>query len=103
MWSSRREHAVAWLSALSCLAPALSSAQSRPAPLQGLNAVTVVTTVEAPAGALPAGLTESRLQTLAELKLRGWALRVITADEAANTPGVTPRVELDVTLLETRA
>lgn len=99
----RRAQAAAWVLTLSSLAPAVSSAQSPPLPLQGLNAVTVAASLVAPAEVRPTGLTESRLQTLAELKLRSWALKVISADEAGKTPGVTPRVELEVTLLETRA
>jgi len=99
----RRAQIVGWVITLSGLAPGVSSAQSRPMPLQGVDVVTVATSLVAPAHALPGGLTESRLQTLAELKLRGWALKVISADDAASTPGVTPRVELEVTLLETRA
>ena len=99
----RYAQVVGWVVMLSWLAPGMSSAQSRPMPLQGVDVVTVATSLVAPADARPGGLTESRLQTLAELKLRGWALKVISADDAARTPGVTPRVELEVTLLETRA
>src|SRR5688572_16826511 len=98
-----RAHAVAFTIALSWLTPDVSSAQSRPLPLQGVNVVTVAASLVAPPDALPTGLTQSRLQTLAELKLRAWALTVIAADDAAKTPGGTPRVELEVTAVETRA
>ena len=99
----RYARVVGWVVMLSWLPPGMSSAQPRPMPLQGVDVVTVATSLVAPADARPRGLTESRLQTLAELKLRGWALKVISADDAARTAGVTPRVELEVTLLETRA
>jgi len=102
MWFVSRAPAFAWVIALSWLAPGVSAAQT-PVPLQGVSVVTVAASLVAPAEGRPVGLTESRLQTLAELKLRGWALKVISADEAAKTPGVTPHVELEVTLLETRA
>ena len=88
---------------LSSLTPALTSAQGRPAPLEGVNAVTVKASIVAPPETLPSGFTEARLQTLVELKLRGWALGVLSAAEDAQTPGVRPRVELEVTMLETRA
>jgi hypothetical protein len=103
MWFVSRARAFAWVIALSWLAPGVSAAAQTPVPLRGVNVVTVAASLVAPEDGRPAGLTESRLQTLAELKLRGWALKVISADEAATTPGVTPHVELEVTLLETRA
>ena len=84
------------------LAPALADAQA-PSPLRGVSAVTMEASITAPEGALPAGLTEKRLQTLAELRLRSWNLQVASSEEAAKIPGVTPRVEVDVTLLEARA
>ena len=85
------------------LTPGLASAQGRPAPLQGVNVVTVKASIVAPPETLPAGFTEARLQTLVELKLRAWALGVVSAAEDAQIPGVRPRVELEVTMLETRA
>ena len=84
------------------LAPALADAQSPP-PLRGVNAVIVDVSIVAPEGALPAGLTEKRLQTLVELRLRSWNLQVASSEEAAKIPGVIPRVEVDVTMLEARA
>ena len=100
-----RARLVVLLALLMCLAPGVSVAQSPAvsAPLQGVDAVTVAASIVAPEGALPHGLTEKRLQTLAELKLRSWALRVASSEEAEKTPGVTPRVEVDVTMLEARA
>ena len=85
------------------LTPARTFAQGRVAALQGVNAVTVKASIIAPPEALPSGFTEARLQTLVELKLRAWALSVLSAAEDAQTPGVRPRVELEVTMLETRA
>ena len=85
------------------LAPARSFAQGRPAPLQGVDAVTVKVSIAAPPDILPTGLTAVRLQTLVELKLRAWALRVMPAAEDAMVPGIRPHVELEVTMLETRA
>jgi hypothetical protein len=91
------------VAALLWLTPAQTSAQGRPAPLQGVNTVTVKASIVAPPETLPRGVTEARLQTLVELKLRAWALSVLSAAEDAKTPGVRPRVELEVTMLETRA
>jgi hypothetical protein len=85
------------------LAPARSFAQGRPAPLQGVDAVTVKVSIAAPPDILPNGLTVARLQTLVELKLRAWTLRVMPAAEDAMVPGIRPHVELEVTMLETRA
>ena len=65
--------------------------------------MTVATSLAAPTDAVPAALTEARLQTIAGLKLRAWALRVLSREDASKTPGITPHVELEVTMLETRA
>ena len=86
-----------------CLTPVWTFAQVRPAPLQGVEAVTVKVSIVAPPNTGPALLTEARLQTIAELKLRAWALRVVSAEEEPLIPGIRPLVELEVTLLETRA
>ena len=88
---------------LMLLTPVRLFAQGRPAPLQGVDTVTVKVSIVAPPDILPNGLTEARLQTLVELKLRTWALVVIPAAEDAKTPGIRPHVELEVTILETRA
>ena len=88
---------------LMLLTPARLFAQGRPAPLQGVDTVTVKVSIAAPADILPHGLTEGRLQTLVELKLRGWGLVVMPAAEDAKTPGIRPYVELEITMLETRA
>src|SRR5688500_13182708 len=85
------------------LAPARSFAQGRPAPMQGVAAVTANVSVVAPLDIPPKALTVARLQTLVELKLRAWALRVMPAAEDAMVPGIRPHVELEVTMLETRA
>ena len=86
---------------LLCLTPVCTFAQERPAPLQGVDAVTVKVSIDAPPNSGPAMLTEARLQTLAELKLRGWGLRVVSTEEDPRISGIRPLVELDVTLLET--
>jgi hypothetical protein len=85
------------------LTPARTAAQGRVTALQGVNVVTVKASIVAPPETLPNGFTEGRLQTLVELKLRAWGLSVLSSAEDAQTPGVRPRVELEVTLLETRA
>jgi len=85
------------------LAPARSFAQGWPAPLQGVDAVTVKVSIVAPPDILPNGLTVARLQTLVELKLRAWGLGVVPEAEDAKAPGIRPHVELEVTMLETRA
>lgn len=90
------------LTVLLCLTPVYTLAQVRPAPLQGVEAVTVTVSIVAPPNTWPALLTETRLQTLAELKLRAWGLRVVSEEDSA-IPGIRPVVELEVTLLETRA
>ena len=89
--------------AVLCLTPVWTFAQVHPAPLQGVEAVTVKVSIVAPPNTGPALLTEARLQTIAELKLRAWALRVVSAEEEPLIPGIRPLVELEVTLLETRA
>ncbi|HET9194399.1 MAG TPA: hypothetical protein VFO21_16060, partial [Vicinamibacterales bacterium] len=52
---------------LMLLTPVRLFAQGRPAPLQGVEAVTVKVSIAAPPDILPNGLTEVRLQTLVEL------------------------------------
>ena len=94
---------IAVVAVLLWLTPARTVSQGRLSPLQGVNTVTVKASIVAPPEALPNGFTEARLQTLVELKLRAWALGVLSAAEDAQTPGVRPRVELEVTMLETRA
>ena len=89
------------LAVLLCLTPVCAFAQVPPAPLRGVEAVTVTVSIVAPPNTWPALLTEARLQTLAELKLRAWALRVVSEEDPI--PGIRPVVELEVTLLETRA
>ena len=91
------------VAALMLLTPVRLFAQGRPAPLQGVDTVTVKVSIAAPADILPHGLTEVRLQTLVELKLRGWGLQVMPAAEDAKAPGIRPHVELEITMLETRA
>src|SRR5688500_7386004 len=88
---------------LMLLTPVRLFAQGRPAPLQGVDTVTVKVSIAAPADILPHGLTEVRLQTLVELKLRGGGLQVMPAAEDAKAPGIRPHVELEITMLETRA
>jgi hypothetical protein len=85
------------------LVPALLWAQQRPAALHGVNAVTVGVSLVAPDGVVPAGLTEARLRTIVELKLRSWALSVVPPADAEKNPGARPRIEFDVTMLETRS
>ena len=100
---SCRARAVILLTAAAWLFPARLWAQERPAALHGVNAVTVDVSIVAPDGVIPVGLTEARLRTIAELKLRSWALTVVPPADAEKNPGAMPRVDLDVTMLETRA
>jgi hypothetical protein len=100
---SCRTRSVIRLTAAAWLVPALLWAQERPAALHGVNAVTVAVSIVAPDGVVPVGLTEARLRTIAELKLRSWALTVVPPADAEKTPGARPRVDLDVTMLETRS
>jgi hypothetical protein len=94
---------LAFIVAVLVLTPVRLFAQGRPAPLQGVDTVTVKVSIAAPPDILPNGLTEVRLQTLVELKLRAWGLVVMPAAEDAKIPGIRPHVELEVTMLETRA
>ena len=91
------------VSVLMLLTPVRLFAQGRPAPLQGVDTVTVKVSIVAPPDILPNGLTVARLQTLVELKLRAWGLGVVPEAEDAKAPGIRPHVELEVTMLETRA
>ena len=98
-----RVRAVLCLTPVMWLTPALSSAQGRPAPLHGVETISVGASIVGPDNALPHGLTEARLQTIAELKLRSWSLHVVSRDEARKKSAITPHVELEVTILETRS
>ena len=85
------------------LTPAITDAEAPSHPLEGLKQVTVSVSVIAPDGIAPVSLTDSRLQTIVELKLRSWGFQVVSREEDEKDPAITPRVELDVTLLETRS
>jgi hypothetical protein len=100
---SCRARRVIFLNAAAWLVPALLWAQERPAALHGVNAVTVGVSIDAPDGVVPVGLTEARLRTIAELKLRSWTLTVVPPADAEKNPGARPRVDLDVIMLETRS
>lgn len=100
---SRRARGVIGLTAAAWIVPALLWAQERPAALHGVSAVTVGVSIVAPDGVVPVGLTEARLRTIAELKLRSWALTVVPPADAEKNPGASPRVDLDVTMLEARS
>ena len=99
-----RAGGVACLAAALWFVPTLCSAdEEHLAPLDGIRTVSVSASIVAPADILPAGLTEKRLQTLVELKLRSWGLGVVPIEEDRVALEITPRVELDVTMLETRS
>ena len=100
--SCRARHVIG-LTAAAWIVPAVLWAQERPAALHGVTAVTVAVSIVAPDGVVPVGLTETRLRTIAELKLRSWALTVVSPADAEKNPGARPRVDLDVTMLETRS
>ena len=75
------------VAALMLLTPVRLFAQGRPAPLQGVDTVTVEVSIAAPPDILPHGLTEKRLKTMVELKLRGWGLLVISEADGGVTFG----------------
>ena len=76
-------------------------AQSKANQLAGFSKVTTLVAYNA-TGKSPFGITEERLKTILELKLRANGLRVLTAEEDLKDPSVNPYVFLEVSTLESR-
>lgn len=81
--------------------PLLSTEQAGPDPLIGVSKTGVLVSF-APTGAAPNGTSESRLQTIVELRLRQSGLRVLTNEEVLKDPDLIPWVQLAVMTLETK-
>lgn len=76
------------------------SAQSTPPRLGNVTKVTTLVLYNA-TGSTPYGISEERLRTVLELRLRSAGLRVLTDAEDAVDPDSNPYVMLDVSSLET--
>ena len=75
--------------------------QAQTPPLRGITKVTTLVAVALPEGkARPFDLTEDRLRTILELRLRTAGLRVLSHDEDRADPHINPYVYLSVTVLE---
>lgn len=97
-WSLR----VAFWSLVGALAVGSAAhAQTRPEPLSGVAKVTVLVMYGA-TGEPPSGISEQRLQTVLELKLRTAGLRVLTMQEDLVDPDINPYMYLWVATIETR-
>lgn len=78
----------------------IATAQPKPDPLGGVRKVTVLV-LFGPTGTPPNGISEGRLQTILELRLRTAGLRVLTREEDNKDPDINPYVYLEVATLET--
>lgn len=78
-----------------------AAAQTPPDPLVGVRKVTVLVDYKA-IGSPPGEISESRLQTILELKLRTAGLRVLTQQENLADPDINPYVYLRVATLKTQ-
>jgi len=74
--------------------------ETYPASLSKVNKVSTLV-VYSNTGAQPSGISESRLQTILELRLRTAGLRVLSRDENAKDSEFNPYVMLNVSSLET--
>jgi hypothetical protein len=68
-------------------------------PLAGVTTVTVDILINTD-DPLPTGITDQRLRTLSELRLRALGIRVLTPQEDRTEPGTRPVVSLGLTLIE---
>lgn len=69
--------------------------------LSGLTKATVgVDVTDPPTGPSTSGVTEDRLRTIIELRLRTAGIKVLSDDEDTHEPGFTPRVYLSTQLME---
>ena len=81
--------------------PSAGLGQKPPPPLLGFRKVTTLIVFNA-TGREPSGISESRLRTVLELRLRQSGLQVLTDDENSRDPDVNPYVFLLVASLETK-
>lgn len=100
----RRLRCLVVASAVSALAIGRLEAQQRaptasPVPLQGVVKTTVGVILNQSSASPIVGVTEARLRTMIELRLRSAGLRVVTAEEDLADPDINPAVALDLTLL----
>ena len=80
----------------------VSHAQSKPNRLERISKVTTLIDYGA-TGEAPSGISEDRLRTVLELKLRSAGLRVLTDDEDGKDPDLNPYMYLEVSTLQTRS
>ena len=73
-----------------------ASAQSGIPPLRGVSKVTVGVAINPTAGMDGLGVSEDRLRTLVELRLRTAGLRVLSLDESRADKDVIPIVQLNI-------
>ncbi len=75
-------------------------AQTNPRPLTGVTKLTVSVSLDVDdKSRLPSGITQDRLRTIVELRLRTAALRVLSAVEAAADPQDIPDLEVRIHML----
>jgi len=82
------------------MAAANAVAQPRPEPLAGIKKVAILVSF-ASTGNSPGSVSEQRLQTVLELRLRSTGLRVLSEEEDRNDPDINPYLYLHVSTLET--
>ncbi len=97
LWSSLRLglHALLTTGAILVLIHGKLNAQVRDQPLTGVRKVTVRISYN-PEADLSARLSEDRLRTVLEIKLRQAGLRVLSAEEDRQNPSLSPFVHLAV-------
>ena len=102
--STKRKHLVVILCAFLLLATyaRVAISQDRPAPLSNISKVTTLVNFNA-TGDPPLGVSEARLRTVLELRLRSAGLRVLTMDEDKKDPNFNPYLYLNVRSLETKS
>ena len=82
------------------LATFYAVAQHKPERLSKISKVATLFSFDS-TGQSPQGISESRLQTMLELRLRTAGLRVLSAQEDAADPATNPYIYLKVSTLET--
>lgn len=88
----------AMLLAVICIDPVY--AQSKPNPLDKVSKVTTLVNYSS-TGQAPHGISEERLRTILELRLRTAGLRVLSQDEDRVDPDLNPYMYLEVSTLQT--
>jgi hypothetical protein len=99
--STIRAHAFCALLIVATAVSYNASAQSTNKPLTGVSKVATLISYNIK-GAGPNGISEGRLRTILELKLRTHGLTVLSYDEIKKYPFNLPYVFLEVSMLETR-